>query len=697
MLRRPRPEKIDRAYTLPASLAVPVAPYPASDPADLVAVALAKVAAGSATHRRATAEENAAARQAASSVRRVSDLPAALDRLLGFVTAHPDDERMQVYVGRALNQVQDRRALTVWHGIGKRFPMSKDALLHGLRWTGRLEGPSAAQQLFRTRFPREPVEPAALLLYGRGLLEIGELEAAEQAFARLAAAPDATERILTELSQLHLGQNQLARAQAVAERAQEMFGFTPGTIALLDKVTESVKALRRALRPEQGEDNSPVAAVKEAFRLAAEVGARRRGIRRSSVLGPVVLINGSLGFGGAERQFTKTALQLQAAVTSGRQIGGRDVAGPIHVICRSLESRSGADFFAPELRRAGLDVGEYETFRDYGGRPRHSAARPLFPYLDSLPAQMRDGLLRLSDLLVFLEPDVVHIWQDGSALAVGLAAVAAGARRILLSVRTLPPQDRAERDKPEYAAVYQALLAQPNVALVANSHIVAARYEAWLSLRRGSVHVIPNGVEQTDARGSADTLALWRSFVARCSAKPFIVGSVLRFDANKRPLLWLDMAAALAARDEAARFVLVGDGPLMPQALDHADALGIADRVLFVGRSTEVGFWLSHMDVFVLLSRHEGLPNALIEAQVAGVPVVTTPAGGAAEALDPRLTGTVLTEVESPSADSVVTAILGWRREPSERAALADMISARAIERFSMERMTESTVDLYFG
>ena len=50
----------------------------------------------------------------------------------------------------------------------------------------------------------------------------------------------------------------------------------------------------------------------------------------------------------------------------------------------------------------------------------------------------------------------------------------------------------------------------------------------------------------------------------------------------------------------------------------------------------------------MLLSAHEGLPNALIEAQLAGVPVITTPAGGAPEALIAGRTGLVLSPKASP-------------------------------------------------
>src|SRR4029078_8223636 len=101
------------------------------------------------------------------------------------------------------------------------------------------------------------------------------------------------------------------------------------------------------------------------------------------------------------------------------------------------------------------------------------------------------------------------------------------------------------------------------------------------------------------------------------------------------------------------RFLLVGDGRLLPKAQELAEELGIANRILFTGRSTRLGFWMSKMDVFVLLSRYEGLPNVLIEAQYMGVRVVTTPAGGAAECLIDGVTGHVLGCAEQPDYDAI--------------------------------------------
>ena len=69
--------------------------------------------------------------------------------------------------------------------------------------------------------------------------------------------------------------------------------------------------------------------------------------------------------------------------------------------------------------------------------------------------------------------------------------------RILLGVRTLPPEDRFERNKPEYEAVYRSLLSARGVAIVANSQAAGERYEAWLKLPRGSVRIFRQEMQST--------------------------------------------------------------------------------------------------------------------------------------------------------------------------------------------------------
>src|SRR5262249_33513754 len=124
------------------------------------------------------------------------------------------------------------------------------------------------------------------------------------------------------------------------------------------------------------------------------------------------------------------------------------------------------------------------------------------------------------------------------------------------------------------------------------------------------------------------------------------------------------------------------------------DRLGLADRFLFTGRSHAVGFWVSCMSALLLLSRHEGMPNVLIEAQSLGVPVVSTPAGGAA---GPFLggTGSLLGSAETVDPAQAAEALLRWKLDPPARSEVGRKARALCQSRFSLDAMIEATVRAY--
>lgn len=106
-----------------------------------------------------------------------------------------------------------------------------------------------------------------------------------------------------------------------------------------------------------------------------------------------------------------------------------------------------------------------------------------------------------------------------------------------------------------------------------------------------------------------------------------VVGHVGRFEPQKNHRFLLEVAARLVWRRPEVRWLLVGEGPLRREIESQAQRLGLAGRVCFTGLREDVPALLSAaMDAFVLPSRHEGLPVALLEAQAAGLPALVSTA-----------------------------------------------------------------------
>ncbi len=143
----------------------------------------------------------------------------------------------------------------------------------------------------------------------------------------------------------------------------------------------------------------------------------------------------------------------------------------------------------------------------------------------------------------------------------------------------------------------------------------------------------------------------------------------------------MDAMALLVAREKddgegsaPLTVVAAGAGPLLDDARRRATALGLDGRLQMLGHRDDVGSLMAAADAFVLASRFEGLPVALMEATAAGLPVVATRVGGIPEALAGEA-GELLVPPQNPEALAAL-ARLGdpqLRRRLSEASRVAAM------------------------
>ena len=101
-----------------------------------------------------------------------------------------------------------------------------------------------------------------------------------------------------------------------------------------------------------------------------------------------------------------------------------------------------------------------------------------------------------------------------------------------------------------------------------------------------------------------------------------VIGHIGRFQHQKNHEFLLKIFAALCEKNTDAVLLLVGEGELRERIRSQAKELGITERVVFAGVRADIPAVLSAMDVFVLPSFFEGMPNVVIEAQATGLPCV---------------------------------------------------------------------------
>ena len=160
--------------------------------------------------------------------------------------------------------------------------------------------------------------------------------------------------------------------------------------------------------------------------------------------------------------------------------------------------------------------------------------------------------------------------------------------------------------------------------------------------------------------------------------------SVARLVPDKDHDTLLTAFGRLAQGHPGARLWLVGNGPRREVLEQKVSDLGLAGRVKFLPATQDIRQLYRQADVFVLSSVAEALPNVVLEAMAAGLPVVATRVGGLPEAVVPEDTGLLV----SPRDVTGLTAALGrLLDDPGARRNLGRRGRERVLQQFSFEAM----------
>lgn len=391
-----------------------------------------------------------------------------------------------------------------------------------------------------------------------------------------------------------------------------------------------------------------------------------------------MLVISSLCPGGAERQAANTAIGLRRR--------GLDVA----LLAARLDDTGRRDgFHLPRLLAAGVPAAAVERAVTRCDDPRID--RALADVAHFMPEWIVTHIANLVLEFRRRKPAIVHAWLDQDNVCAGVAALLTGVPTIVLSGRNLSPS-RYSFNQPYMRPAYQALATAPQVALTNNSRAGADDYARWLGLAPGRIGVVPNGLSfDSDRRLPHPAVAALRASYG-IAPEAFVVGGVFRLVKQKRPMLWLDVAARVAAALPQAHFLIHGQGPHRASMEERIGASGLAGRIILAGVTDDPLAAMSLFDLLLLTSRGEGLPNVLLEAQSIGTPVVATRVGGTPEAVRDGLTGWI---VDDHDADVIAGTILDLHRRSDllERASAAGPAFVR--DRFAQETMIANTLEVY--
>jgi glycosyltransferase involved in cell wall biosynthesis len=142
------------------------------------------------------------------------------------------------------------------------------------------------------------------------------------------------------------------------------------------------------------------------------------------------------------------------------------------------------------------------------------------------------------------------------------------------------------------------------------------------------------------------------------------------------------------------RLTIVGDGALRGDLEVAIHQHGLAGRVELLGARDDVPDILNESDIFVMTSRWEGLPLAIMEAMMTGLPVVATAVGGVPEEVVDGETGLLVPPGEP---EALARAVQRFLDDPQLRERAGAAGRRRALERFTEARMLSETAEVYTG
>ncbi|MEM7542677.1 MAG: glycosyltransferase [Pseudomonadota bacterium] len=373
----------------------------------------------------------------------------------------------------------------------------------------------------------------------------------------------------------------------------------------------------------------------------------------------IVIVIGSLGLGGTERQLLMVLPEL---LRSGL---------PVRV-----HTMIGAGDLAPELEAAGVEV--YAPLKRVACLRRGRLGKALLLVVSAV-ALMRH-LLDKRTLFV-------HCYLPQAYLMTGVCSMLVRFKHLVMSRRSLNHYQLNH----SLLAKLEHRLHRDAVVGVANSKAIIEelREEGFPSSR---LAIIPNGIA-ADCEGSGE--------VSRSSLGISAAAIVFINVANLIPYKGhIDLIEGFAkarskARDRQLCLLCVGrDEGLLAELKTWSAKLGCAEDVIFVNQVSDVRDYLNIADVGVSASHQEGFSNAILEYMRAGLPVLATAVGGALEQVEEAVSGTL---VPTRNPVRLGAAMLQLIESAELRQRWGDAGRQRVVTKYPLDSTVEKTAVLYLA
>ena len=282
---------------------------------------------------------------------------------------------------------------------------------------------------------------------------------------------------------------------------------------------------------------------------------------------------------------------------------------------------------------------------------RHKIRHIQIPSLVRTINPVKDLLALITLFLHFRKEkyDIVHCHSSKAGVLGRIAAWYAGVKKIVFTVHGWGINDYQKKlIRYIYISLEKiaAKCCHKIVCVSENDKFIGFKYNIASS---DKIKVIYNGIEGFD---DVKTGKLRKELSATNNDKFF--GMVARFSFQKSPLLFIQVAENIISKRQDLKFVLIGDGPDFSACEEYIRNKNLNENIFLLGNRLNVKELLPDLDVFVLLSKWEGLPLSIIEAMFCGLPIIASDVGGNRELIEDGVNGFLVNHDINYISDKII-------------------------------------------
>lgn len=295
-------------------------------------------------------------------------------------------------------------------------------------------------------------------------------------------------------------------------------------------------------------------------------------------------------------------------------------------------------------------------------------------FLNKKPGLDISIIFKLMSVLKSEKPDVVHTHRYSCVYAL-LPEIFCR-----ISGRMHTVHNMAEREIP---GLYRKLMKLAyhffNVIPIAINEEVQKSIEVCYDIPEAKVPIVYNGVD------------IKKFYKIDKEDKEIVLINVGRFSDQKNHRLLIKCLYEVLKKDIKVKLYLIGDGELKEKIQEDIARYGIEKNVVFTGNVSNVEDYLAKADIFVMTSDYEGLPLSAIEAMAAGLPIISTRAGGVVNLIQDQVNGIL---VDIGDEKEITEAILDLCQNFDKRKQLGDQ-AKYSVKKYSVENMVHQYEELY--